>query len=146
MSGFGLDKKREETLKFRFQPGVDTAQLIAAEAVNLVYSQSRISVISHFVLVPIMAYVFSGSVPPTWLWLWVGLLAGAVLIRILLVRHYLRSDIYTEDSRAGSGASSSACLRSARCGACPACCSQPGSAPRTWSPWPWCCSASPAAA
>lgn len=97
MSGFGLDKKREETLKFRIQPGVDKAQLIAAEAVNLVYAQSRISVISYFVLVPIMAYVFSGSVPPTWLWLWGGLLAGAVLIRILLVRDYLRSDIYAED-------------------------------------------------
>ena len=99
MSGFGLDKKREETLKFRIQPGVDKKQLIGAEAVNLVYCQSRISVVSYFVLVPMMVYLFADSVPPTWLWLWAGLLSGAVLIRILLVRGYLRSDIYAADIR-----------------------------------------------
>ncbi len=97
MSGFGLDNKRVETLKFRTQPGVDKAQFIAAEAVNLIYSQSRISVFSHVVLLPIMAYVFADAIPPTWLWLWTGLLAAAALIRMLLVRHYLRSDIYAED-------------------------------------------------
>ncbi len=97
LSGFGLDNKRIETLKFRTQPGVDNRQLIGAEAVNLVYSQSRISMISHVVLIPVMAYVFSDSVPPTWLWLWAGLLAAAALIRMLLVRDYLRSDIYAED-------------------------------------------------
>lgn len=97
LSGLGLDNKRVETLKFRTQPGVDNTQLIGAEAVNLVYSQSRLSMISHVVLIPIMAYVFADGVPPVWLWLWAGLLGAAALIRLLLVRDYLRSDIHAED-------------------------------------------------
>lgn len=97
MSGFGLDNKRVETLKFRTQPGVDKKQFIDAEAVNLIYSQSRISMISYVVLLPIMAFVFADRIPPTWLWLWAGLLAAAAVIRMLLVRDYLRSDIYAED-------------------------------------------------
>lgn len=97
MRGIGLDKKREETLRFRLQPDVDPAQLVTAEAVTLIYAQSRISMIVHVALAPIMAYLFSGSVPPAWIGLWGGLLAGAVLIRLLLVRDYLRSDIPIED-------------------------------------------------
>lgn len=69
MSVLGLDRKQETTLKYRTQPGVDKKRLLAAEAVNLVYCQSRISVISYFVLIPMMVYLFSDRVPLTWLWL-----------------------------------------------------------------------------
>ncbi|MDP2264940.1 MAG: GGDEF domain-containing protein [Thiobacillus sp.] len=97
MNRLGLGKKQDKTLKFRTQPGVDKAQLISGEAVNLIYCQSRISMISYLVLVPVMAYFFASDVPSAWTGLWAGLLSSAALIRLLLVRAYLQSDIYAED-------------------------------------------------
>lgn len=97
MNRLGLGKKQDKTLKFRTQPGVDKAQQISGEAVNLIYGQSRISMLSYIVLVPVMAYFFAGDVPSTWIGIWAGLLICAALVRMLLVRDYLRSEIYAED-------------------------------------------------
>lgn len=44
-----------------------------------------------------MAYLFVNDVPSTWIGIWAGLLIGAALVRMQLVRNYLRSDIYAED-------------------------------------------------
>ena len=97
MNWLGLGCKNEKTLKFRTQPGVAKEQKIRGEAVNLIFCQSRISMVSYLVLTPIMAALFSDRVSPIALWIWVGLMAGIALLRLLLVRHYLQSDIYAED-------------------------------------------------
>lgn len=86
----------DDHLKFRTQPGLDKARLLRAESVNLLYSQSRISMIAHAVLIPIMMFIYSDGVPIAWVLLWACVLTLAVMWRLGVVLRYFRSPIDSE--------------------------------------------------
>ncbi len=90
----------DEHLKFRNQPGVDKAQLMLGETVNLLYRQSRVSLFAHAVLVPLMVFIYLDGVPPAWVGLWAAAIVLAVLWRVALVLRYFREPIYAETLRA----------------------------------------------
>lgn len=83
-------------LKFRTQPGLSKTELLRAESVNLLYSQARVSMIAHAVLIPLMIFIYSRGVPIAWVLLWACALALAVAGRLGVVIHYFRAPIYSE--------------------------------------------------
>lgn len=87
----------DEHLKFRSQPGVDKLQLMQGETINLLYRQARVSLFAHAVLVPLMAFIYFGDVPSSWLGLWGVTIALVVLWRVGLIRSYFASPIHAED-------------------------------------------------
>ena len=87
----------EDHLKFRTQPGVGKALTIHGEMVNLLYSQSRVTLLSQVGLLPLMAYFYSQAVPGSWVGLWLVAMLLSISWRLFVVQRYFKATILAGD-------------------------------------------------